>query len=91
MTAVNPYLQWETTTTWDIGLDVTFLNRINLTFDYYDKKTSDILMRVATPEGYQQIIDGERIKRKGYAINSYFGYKTAGLYQSQASKFSRAT
>lgn len=34
--------------------------------------------------GVDEIIDGNRIKRVGETINSYYGYNTAGLYQSQA-------
>ena len=39
-----PDLKWETTTQFDIGLDAAFLNnRVNLTVDYYHKKTDDLL------------------------------------------------
>jgi len=41
----NPRLKWETTHQQDIGLDMGFLNnRINLTVDYYNKKTKDLLL-----------------------------------------------
>lgn len=37
-------IRWETTEMIDIGLDLGFLNnKIELIFDYYDRKTSDIL------------------------------------------------
>lgn len=40
----NPDLKWETTTQNNIGLDLQFLNgAINLTADYYIKKTTDML------------------------------------------------
>ena len=40
----NPDLKWETTTQHNIGLDVLFLNgTLNLTADYYIKKTTDML------------------------------------------------
>lgn len=43
-TAANPDLKWETTTTWNVGLDYGFLNnRINGTIDYYYRKTNDLL------------------------------------------------
>ena len=40
----NPTLKWETTTQNNIGIDLQFLNgAINLTADYYIKKTKDML------------------------------------------------
>ena len=43
-TVANPYLKWEETTTWNIGLDYGFLkNRINGAIDVYKRVTSDLL------------------------------------------------
>lgn len=43
-------ITWETTETWDIGLDARFLNsRLNLTFDYYKKNTRDMLLALQIP------------------------------------------
>ncbi|MCR8559392.1 TonB-dependent receptor [Mucilaginibacter sp. BJC16-A38] len=39
----NPAIKWETTTMTDIGLDLTILKNFNLTADWYNKTTSDIL------------------------------------------------
>lgn len=39
----NPLIKWETTTMTDIGLDVTVFRNFNITFDWYNKTTSDIL------------------------------------------------
>lgn len=47
----NPSLKWEQTAQTDIGADIKFLNNFTLGFDYYYKKTTDILRRVAIP-GY---------------------------------------
>jgi iron complex outermembrane receptor protein len=42
----NPDLKWETTTSYDIGVDYSLLNgRIYGAFDYYDKTTTDILFQ----------------------------------------------
>ena len=42
----NPDLKWETTTSYDIGLDYSLLKgRIYGAFDYYDKTTTDILFQ----------------------------------------------
>ena len=44
----NPDLKWETTTTWNAGIDYGFLNnRINGAIDVYYRKTSDLLNGVA--------------------------------------------
>ena len=46
----NPNLKWETTTQYDAGLDLGLLkNRINLVFDAYYKKTTDLLLNVPFP------------------------------------------
>jgi hypothetical protein len=45
----NPDLSWEKTFTTGVGLDISFLKRFNLTLDYYDKNTSDLLYNVPLP------------------------------------------
>ncbi|MCT1526307.1 SusC/RagA family TonB-linked outer membrane protein [Sphingobacterium hotanense] len=46
----NPNLTWETTKQTDAGFDIGFLNnKINLTVDYYYKKTIDLLYSVPLP------------------------------------------
>lgn len=48
--AVNADLKWEKTAQTDFGIDMGFLqNRLNITFDYYQKNTSDLLLTVSTP------------------------------------------
>lgn len=40
----NPDLTWETSEQWDLGLDFTmFKNRLNVTADYFLKKTMDLI------------------------------------------------
>ncbi len=49
----NPDLKWETTTSYDIGTDIDFLHgRMSFTFDYYYKKTTDLLLEVDLPRYY---------------------------------------
>ena len=55
----NPDLRWETTGQADAGIDVGFLNnRINLTVDYYYKRTRDLLQNVTIPSssGFSQML-----------------------------------
>lgn len=39
----NPDIKWETTTMTDIGADITLFKNFNVTFDWYKKRTTDIL------------------------------------------------
>lgn len=48
----NRDLTWETTSQVDIGLDLTVFNsKVTVSMDYYDKRTSDMLMYVSLPSG----------------------------------------
>ena len=47
----NPDLKWETTTSYNVGLDLNlFDNRIEFIFDWYYKKTKDLLLQIPLPE-----------------------------------------
>jgi len=46
----NPNLKWETSNTYDAGLDGSFLrSRIGLTVDYYVRKSTDLLLNIPVP------------------------------------------
>jgi len=135
----NTDITWEKMKTFNIGADLTFLNNsLNVSLDYFHKKTTDILIKPVVPtvfgtelkdynlgemqnqgwevtvnyrlaagkfnhmfgfnladswnkvkrfEGFQQIepMDSQmyRIIREGLPFNSYYAYKTDGLFQSQ--------
>ncbi|MDN3690039.1 SusC/RagA family TonB-linked outer membrane protein [Cyclobacterium jeungdonense] len=56
----NPFLTWETTVGIDLGVDVgLFDDKISLVFDYYDKRTTNMLYQVDIPygTGYPNIQD----------------------------------
>ena len=68
----NTSLKWETTSQFDLGFDAgLFDNRLNLTFDWYYKHTSDLLRQrnIAPSSGYDKmwVNDGE-ILNKGIEI-----------------------
>lgn len=42
----NPNLTWETSNKFDIGFDLSLINRVHFTFDYYNDKTTDALYKV---------------------------------------------
>ena len=51
----NPNLRWEKSNTYDVGFDATVLNsRINVVFDAYMKKSTDLLLNVpvVSPSGF---------------------------------------
>ena len=46
----NDNVKWETTNQADVGIDIGFLkNRVSLSLDYFDKRTSDILLPISLP------------------------------------------
>lgn len=52
--AYNPDLKWETTTTYNAGFDLAFLNnRITANVDGYYRKTTDLLNSITIPVGMQ--------------------------------------
>lgn len=69
----NKDLRWETTSQLDLGLDLSFFgNRLNVTFDWYDKRTSDLLRErnIAPSSGYDRmwVNDGE-IQNRGIELS----------------------
>ena len=50
----SPDLKWEKNKAFNLGLDLTFWNRLSLTLDYYTRKTNDLLMnkRISYVPGY---------------------------------------
>lgn len=49
-TRPNYYARWETTTQTSVGLDLSlFNNALDITVDWYNKKTSDLVDRIPTP------------------------------------------
>lgn len=42
-------ISWEESRTWGVGVDLSVINKINLALDYYDRKTTGIIMDVPVP------------------------------------------
>ncbi len=49
MSLANPDLQWQKTQDNNVGIDVSLFARVDLTFDYYIKNTSNLLTPVTLP------------------------------------------
>ncbi|MGM9742767.1 MAG: SusC/RagA family TonB-linked outer membrane protein [Candidatus Cryptobacteroides sp.] len=132
--AVVTDLTWETTSTIDVGLDLSMLrNRLSLTADWYYKNTTGMLIQVPVApviglsdpfdnlgdmhtKGWEvslgwndtvgdfsykvnfnlsddvsimgdiagkEVISSGKIIKKGYEYQSWYGYKTDGLFQTQ--------
>ncbi|WP_348796951.1 SusC/RagA family TonB-linked outer membrane protein [Flavobacterium adhaerens] len=68
----NPDLKWEKTTQYNIGLDLSLLDRkINFVFDAYYKKTDDLLINVPIPliSGYSSVLQNiGGVENKGIEI-----------------------
>ncbi|TZF86027.1 TonB-dependent receptor (plasmid) [Pedobacter sp. BS3] len=68
----NSELKWETTTSYNLGLDVSVLkSRVNLHVDLYKKQTDDLLQYVTTPSstGFErQLRNSGSIENKGLEI-----------------------
>ncbi len=86
----NSDLKWESTTMRNVGLDASFFNnRLNLTLDYFNNQTEDLLLFVSIPSslGFQSILKnsgslenrGFEIGLDGYVINGEdFKWNVAG-------------
>lgn len=47
-----PTISWEKSRTWGIGLDATLFKNVNLSVDYYNRKTTGIIMDMPTPDEF---------------------------------------
>jgi len=66
-------LTWEKSKTWDVGVDLSFLNnKLSLTADYYNKRTEDILLSInmAGNSGLMgsPVMNAGTIENKGFEI-----------------------
>lgn len=68
----NPNLTWEQTAQKNIGVDIGVIkNRINVTFDYYDKYTTNLLIQEQVPAttGFSTYYtNGGAISNKGFEL-----------------------
>nr|WP_294780807.1 TonB-dependent receptor [uncultured Flavobacterium sp.] len=68
----NPDLKWEKTDQYNVGLDLSLLDRkINFVFDVYYKKTKDLLISVPVPlsSGYATILQNiGGVENKGFEV-----------------------
>lgn len=76
ITIGNPLLDWETTNQTDAGIDLGFLNnRITFTADYYNRKSSGLLVQIPVPPSL------------GVGINTSNIYETVNAADAQNKGF----
>jgi TonB-linked SusC/RagA family outer membrane protein len=67
----NPNLTWESTNQVDAGFDLGLLSRMNLTVDYYRKKTTDLLLQISLPleSGFESALANRgSVENKGIEV-----------------------
>jgi TonB-linked SusC/RagA family outer membrane protein len=77
----NPDLKWETTTQNDIGFDLGMLsNKLYVSFDYFVKNTSDILLPISLPSIVGNvsptIVNAGEVSNKGIELGLSFKNST---------------
>ncbi|MDT8432344.1 MAG: TonB-dependent receptor [Bacteroidales bacterium] len=84
-------LIWETSTTTNIGLDMSFLrNKLDFTVEYYDKLSEDVLVQVNIPQTVGSIDNTPRanaatLRNRGLEFSStYRNYDHAFKYEISA-------
>lgn len=68
----TPGLKWEKTKQFDAGLDMSFLNMFDLSFDFYTKTTSDALLQTSLPAflgGSAYMINAGSVRNTGVELS----------------------
>ena len=69
----NSDLKWETTESINIGIDAKLFNTVDLTLDYYEKTTTDLLLNVGLIEtsGFSQgLLNTGELENKGFEFTA---------------------
>lgn len=74
----NPDITWETTTTTNFGTDILlFKNRLNFTFEWFNRKTNDVLVRLPLSSLYGALTPPYQnvgiVQNRGWEVE--LGYK----------------
>jgi TonB-linked SusC/RagA family outer membrane protein len=80
-------LKWESTATFDVGLDLGLWNgKMNFTFDYFEKRTSDLLLRVPIPLSVGAASDpytnAGKVSNKGFEMSLEYNGKVSDFNYS---------
>lgn len=81
-TLSNPNLRWEETVMKGIGFDASLFNKLSLTFDYFDKTTDGILLKLNTSQ-----LTGLASPYQNAAVVSNKGWEVAARYDEKWGDF----
>ena len=68
----NNNLKWQTTRSLELGTNISLFNRIDFSWDYYNKVTSDMVLPITTPPsmGFSSYIANlGKMRNKGYELS----------------------
>jgi len=87
----NPDIQWEKATTFNAGIDADFFKgALSVSFDYFDKVTSDILVPPQVPGVYGTNLpdfNAAKVGNKGWEISATYKHKGKVLNHSLTLNF----
>lgn len=82
----NPDLRWETSATLNLGIDLNFFQRaLNVSADFFNKITSDILITPEVPSLYGGAVskyNAGKMRNQGWEITVQYRFKTSGFNHS---------
>ena len=85
----NPDLKWETTTQTNFGFDALLYDRLNISVEYFDMLTSDILLPITLPEVVGEVeptfVNSGEVRNKGLEFSvRYENYQNEFKYRINA-------
>jgi TonB-linked SusC/RagA family outer membrane protein len=80
---VSADLTWETATTLDFGLDATLFNKLTLNYDWYNRKTKDIL---SAAEKLPSVL-GVSVPQKNSGIMKTTGWEFSAKWNDKVNEF----
>ena len=86
VSSVNTNLKWETTSMFDLGADIGFLdNNLNFVFDYFHNMTYDILIGLPVPTtfgGGNPIQNAGKVQNQGWEASVNYKFRTGKIQHS---------
>ncbi|RRB00858.1 SusC/RagA family TonB-linked outer membrane protein [Larkinella rosea] len=81
----NPDLKWESTAMLNLGLDMSLMdNRLSMTFDVFNNKTTDLLLDVSIPQstGFSTImLNSGSLSNKGIEFSTNYKILNKGAFK----------
>lgn len=75
----NPDLSWETSRQWNIGLDLTLVNNLTITADYYVKTLKDMLLQRTLPQSAgglsNPFVNAGNMENRGWEVSMNYRKK----------------